>query len=67
MVPTMSYKELDIRNGGSASERWNRLNTEALTNQKKEKIISDLKEYCGMDAKAMYTIWKELYLLTKES
>lgn len=65
MVPTLSYKELDIRNGGSASERWNRLNTEDLTDQEKEKIITDLKEYCGLDAYAMYAIWKELYKLTQ--
>jgi hypothetical protein len=31
----------------------------------KEKIIKDLKAYCGLDAYAMYAIWRELNLLSK--
>lgn len=62
LVPTLSYKELNIQDGGSASEIWNRLST--VTNQaEKDKIISDLKKYCGLDAYAMYAIWKELIRL----
>jgi hypothetical protein len=60
IVPTLTYKTLDIRNGGSASEQWNRLYTEDLTQVEREKIINNLKEYCGLDAYAMYAIWKEL-------
>jgi hypothetical protein len=65
MVPTLSYKELDIKEGAGASESWNRLFTEDLSDAEKEKIVQDLKTYCGLDAYAMYAIWKELYNLVK--
>ena len=61
--PNLSYKELDIQNGGSASEMWNRLHVEELSEEERVKIASSLKEYCGMDAYAMYAIWKVLYKL----
>lgn len=61
--PSLSYKELDIQNGGSASEMWNRLHTEELSESERSKIASSLKEYCGLDAYAMYAIWRVLYKL----
>lgn len=61
MVPTLSYKELDIQGGASASENWNRLFTDNLSENEKEKIIQSLKIYCGLDAYAMYAIWRQLY------
>ncbi|MFA5933252.1 MAG: DUF2779 domain-containing protein [Microgenomates group bacterium] len=61
MVPSLSYKELEIQDGGSAAEIWNRLYSEKIDQLEKEKIITDLKKYCGLDAYAMYAIWKELY------
>lgn len=60
VVPTLSYKELGIQNGGSAAESWNRLFMETISQVDKEKIIQDLKTYCGRDAYAMYAIWLEL-------
>ena len=61
--PSLSYKELDVQNGGSASEMWNRLHTEELSESERSKIASSLKEYCGLDAYAMYAIWRVLYKL----
>lgn len=63
IAPLLSYKELDVQDGGSAAEIWNRFTTGNLNESEKEKIITNLKTYCGMDAYAMYAIWKELYLL----
>lgn len=60
IVPSLSYKELDIQDGGSAAEIWNKLYTQKIDEQDKGKIITDLKKYCGLDAYAMYAIWKEL-------
>lgn len=60
LVPSLTYKELNIQDGGSAAEIWNRLTTENLDKAEKEKIIQNLKTYCGLDAYAMYAIWKEL-------
>lgn len=63
MVPTLSYKELDIKEGASASENWNRVFVGNLNEEEKQKIISNLKTYCGLDAYAMYAIWHVLYKL----
>lgn len=60
LVPTLTYKELEIRDGGSAAEIWNRLSVGGVTGAEKEKIVQNLKKYCGLDAFAMYAIWKEL-------
>lgn len=61
LVPSLTYKELAIQDGGSAAEIWNRLYIENLSTAEREKIIQNLKTYCGMDAYAMFAIWKELY------
>ncbi len=59
LVPELSYKKLNIQEGGSASQRWNEAVTLASP-QEKETIITDLKEYCKLDTYAMYAIWKHL-------
>lgn len=67
LVPSLTYKELDIQDGGSAAEMWNRLCTEDLRKEERDTIIKNLKIYCGMDAYAMYAIWKELHNLVSEN
>jgi hypothetical protein len=61
LVPSLTYKELAIQDGGSAAETWSRLHSESLDGSEREKIVQDLKKYCGLDAYAMYAIWKELH------
>lgn len=61
LVPELTYKDLDIQEGTAASLSWNRLTTELLSEKDKQKIITDLKKYCGLDTLAMYAIWKELH------
>lgn len=61
LVPGLSYKDLDIQDGGSAAEIWNKLCVEKLSKNEKEKIVTSLKKYCGLDAYAVYSIWRELY------
>jgi hypothetical protein len=63
LAPELSYKELEVRDGGAAAEIWNKLVTEVSGEAEKQKIIQNLKTYCGLDAYAMYAIWKELYRL----
>lgn len=65
LVPDLSYKELTIREGGSAAEAWNQLTTndQQLTTDEKDLIIESLRAYCKLDTYAMYAIWKELYKL----
>lgn len=60
LVPELTYKELAIQDGGTAAQSWNRIITEGLEISEKEKIIEDLKIYCGLDTYAMYSIWQKL-------
>ena len=63
LVPSLKYDELEIKEGGSAAERWNELVTDSLSEEAKQNIISNLKKYCELDTYAMYAIWKALYSL----
>lgn len=63
LVPSLSYKDLDIKDGGSAAEVWSKLTTEILSLEGKEKIIKNLKTYCSLDTYAMYALWNELFSL----
>jgi hypothetical protein len=63
LVPKLSYKELAIQGGEIAAETWNKITNGSFGETEKEKAISDLKTYCGLDTYAMYAIWLELYKL----
>lgn len=60
LAPELSYADLDICEGGAASQGWNRLTTSEIGREEKEKIVSDLLKYCERDTYAMYVIWKHL-------
>ncbi|MDE2312284.1 MAG: DUF2779 domain-containing protein [Patescibacteria group bacterium] len=62
LVPELSYNDLDIREGGLASQKWFEMCFSSISQNEKDKIASDLKKYCKMDTYAMYAIWK--YLMT---
>lgn len=64
LVPELSYKSIEIQEGGMASQNWNKINNGDISELEKEKIIKDLKIYCKMDTYAMYSIWKFLSKLT---
>lgn len=57
VVPALSYKELDIQNGGSAQTLWMQAVLDG-TRENKEKILDDLIKYCGLDTLAMVEIYK---------
>ena len=61
LVPELSYKELEIRDGGSAADTWNKIVSGKYGDTEKEKAINDLKVYCGLDTYAMYSIWLALH------
>lgn len=63
LVPELSYKELEIRDGGSAADTWNKIVSGKYSDAEKEKSINDLKIYCGLDTHAMYSIWWALHSL----
>jgi hypothetical protein len=59
VVPALSYKDLDIQNGGSAQSLW----TQAVldeTRDDKNKILDDLIKYCGLDTLAMVEMYSVL-------
>ena len=60
MVPELSYKDLDIREGGAAAQSWKKIIDRKCTVAETEKIAEDLKKYCERDTYAMYAIWREL-------
>ncbi len=60
LVPELSYKKLQIQEGGTASQKWNEMSAGKMGDQEKAKIIRDLKEYCKLDTYAMYAIWQKL-------
>ena len=60
LVPSLSYKDLDIQEGGTASDSWNRIVSGAYSEGDKNQKIEALKQYCCLDTLAMVEIWKVL-------
>lgn len=60
LVDTLSYHDLDIREGGSAQAIWMETFLNEGNKEQKEKIIKNLLEYCKLDTLAMVEIWKVL-------
>jgi len=59
LVPTLSYKDLNISKGDVAMLEWDNL-VHHYSGQQKEQTIKDLLEYCKLDTWAMVEIWKYL-------
>jgi len=60
LAPEFSYKALQIQEGGQASNEWWRMVAPTTPLEEKKEIVKNLKEYCGLDTKAMYAIYKHL-------
>jgi hypothetical protein len=60
LLPELSYKKLNISNGGQAQRVWIETVLQGKDSDKKEKIMDDLREYCKLDTYAMYAILKYL-------
>lgn len=58
LAPEFSYKSLNIRDGGAASETWNKIANEAYSPDEAKQKANDLLAYCNLDTLAMYEIWK---------
>lgn len=59
LVPTLSYKNLNISKGDVAMLEWDNL-IHHYSGEQKEQTIKDLLEYCKLDTWAMVEIWKYL-------
>lgn len=64
LVPELSYKNLGIQEGGSAQRLWMEAILDGKRINEKEKILSDLHEYCKLDTLAMVEIYRRLRGLT---
>ena len=60
LCPELSYKELAIQEGATASNEWWRMIGPLTSDGEKRAIASALREYCKLDTYAMYAIWKTL-------
>lgn len=60
LAPNLSYKDLEIQEGGAAMEAWYDMVFCDKTLEEKKVVAKNLLTYCGLDTYAMYVIWKEL-------
>lgn len=63
IAPKLTYKELDIQDGGQAVDAWWKMVSPSTNKEESDQIANHLKVYCGQDTYAMYVIWKHLYNL----
>jgi uncharacterized protein DUF2779 len=61
LVPELSYTELAIQEGGTASETWNKIVTGELNAEAAARERENLLKYCGLDSLAMVEIWRALH------
>ena len=60
LVPELSYANLDIQEGGTASDTWNRIVSGEFIEKEKNSQEIALKKYCELDTFAMVEIYKQL-------
>lgn len=60
LCPELSYKTLEIQEGGSAQRLWMEAVLDDTRANEKKKILADLLEYCGLDTLAMVDIYRVL-------
>lgn len=60
LVPKLSYKNMHIQEGGTASDTWNKIISNAYSKGDKDKEIQALRDYCHLDTLAMVEIWRVL-------
>lgn len=60
LIPKLSYKNLNIQEGGTASDSWKTLIDPDIDKKEKDKLYRDMLDYCCMDTMAMVEILKFL-------
>lgn len=65
LAPDLSYSDLEIQEGGTAADKWNKMVLGLVAKDEGHKIAENLRLYCGRDTNAMYVIWRHLYELVK--
>jgi hypothetical protein len=60
LVPHLSYKEMHIQEGGTASDTWNRIVSGEYSDEEAKMKTKALLDYCHLDTLAMVEIWRVL-------
>lgn len=60
MCPELSYNDLAIHEGGTASASWATLTNPNIDPETKSKLKTDMLAYCGLDTFAMVAIYKKI-------
>ena len=56
-----SYEDLEIQNGGQASEEFKRVTFRTdITDEDRAKVRKNLEDYCGLDTMGMVDIVRQL-------
>lgn len=58
LAPKFSYKILNIQEGGTASETWNKIVSDKFNEKEIKEKSKDLLDYCKLDTLAMFEIWE---------
>ena len=61
LIPKLSYKNLNIQEGGTASDSWKTLIDPDIDKKEKDKLYRDMLDYCCMDTIAMVEILNFLH------
>ena len=56
LIPTLSHKDLNIQEGGTASESYRKIIDKKIEKKEKEALEKDMLEYCKLDTLAMVEI-----------
>jgi CRISPR/Cas system-associated exonuclease Cas4 (RecB family) len=59
MCPELSYNDLAIHEGGTASASWATLTNPTVSPETKEQLKKDMLAYCGLDTYAMIAIYRK--------
>jgi len=65
IVPDLSYGNLEIQEGMSASNKWREMIDPKMDKKQAEEIYNNLLKYCELDTLAMVRILKELVKILK--
>ncbi len=60
LISSLSYKDLNIQEGGAASDSYRKIIDENISKEEKENLQKDMLEYCKVDTLAMVEIFNEL-------
>jgi len=60
LVPNLSYKKLNIQEGGTASESWLKITDSKIDRVERDRLARDMLDYCQLDTLAMVEILEVL-------